>query len=47
MSGVSYTDSGVNLEVYDESMAIALSAMVRVDAIPEFERLLKRFQGEA
>ena len=33
--------------VYDESMAIALSAMVRVDAIPEFERLLKRFQGEA
>lgn len=33
--------------VYDESMAIALAAMVRLDAIPEFERLLKRLQDEA
>ncbi len=31
---------------YDESMAITLAAMVRIDAIPEFERLLKRLQGE-
>lgn len=29
---------------YDEPMAIALSAMVRVDAIPEFERLLAKLR---
>ncbi|MGH6625885.1 MAG: HI0074 family nucleotidyltransferase substrate-binding subunit [Burkholderiaceae bacterium] len=29
---------------YDEQMAIALAAMVRVDAIPEFERLLARLR---
>lgn len=30
---------------YDESMAIALAAMVRVEAIPEFERLLAHLQA--
>ncbi len=29
---------------YDEPMAIALSAMVRADAIPEFERLLTQLR---
>ena len=31
---------------YDESMAIALAAMVRVDAIPEFERLLTHLRAQ-
>lgn len=30
---------------YDESMAISLAAVVRYDAIPEFERLLVVLQG--
>lgn len=32
---------------YDEQMAIALAALVRQDAIPEFERLLARLQSDA
>lgn len=32
---------------YDEPMAIALSAMVRGDAIPEFERLLTQLRKSA
>jgi hypothetical protein len=32
---------------YDEAMAIALAAMVRVEAIPEFERLLAYLQAKA
>lgn len=32
---------------YDEAMAIGLSAMVRADAIPEFERLLAFLRAQA
>jgi nucleotidyltransferase substrate binding protein (TIGR01987 family) len=32
---------------YDEDMAISLAAMVRVDAIPEFERVLAHLQAQA
>ena len=32
---------------YDESMAVALAAMVRVEAIPEFERLLVHLRAQA
>jgi hypothetical protein len=32
---------------YDEAMAVALAAMVRVDAIAEFERLLAHLQAQA
>ena len=32
---------------YDEDMAIGLAAMVRLDAIPEFERVLAHLQAQA
>lgn len=32
---------------YDEDMAIALAAMVRIDAIAEFERVLAHLQAQA
>lgn len=32
---------------YDEGMAIGLAAMVRVDAIPEFERVLAHLKAQA